>query len=904
MVTTTFDLFLHANNHKQLHWTVLLGRNFRILNPSFDYLFVSLGIRLVSALSNIISTPPRIKRDKFIYFEVMDFLTEHLKCLFSDHRFERNVQDVVYTMLQVCLKNINEAISLSCFEELRVSSGHYPQALLYSIHASLLKFLTAATAFPSINSVNYREDVSVQDLLMEHGKTLLISILDGILYNEDCPCHLRNLALAIVSNLFLYHKGGSILRGLDQYEREKIELALLSASDPPRNENTWNLKYFYPLHRLIRFCKVLRFPDSFQHNYLSSGSLSILVQFLQEENRESSLLISGMVNDCDIWKWTIRMLYDRRSEIKLLTLEVLKIIFPLFPTVVHDIHPSEDITWPPIQELLHICSDDLECLLVRGMSLHILASCERFIENTSNVAQLMNHMCNILESHNIAWNQSWDKKDYRPTSHRAIIIILEALDSLLDKGVVSLALLKSHKGAALITRTLESFVLPHSSWMFIAATIRVGMYDPQQETLFRHRCNANFKVSGAANSPTPESVIGFREDHKFALPLLRQFSAQMKFDARSASLMISEILLKLCKLDSELFRYSLQQVNFLESLTNSLDNAFHMVNVLDHGELKPQDFHRGQWQEYCLATNILDLLCSSLNINESYDMVKCFIIVNNDWSYFEIIFDALKRGLQGLHEIYQIFFSSYNAYLDNHSSGNNINEILLHFIKKVSLFTIFCVNDDRIREGLNLSKPIISSWCGKGFDDRNIDSETSSNPSKSSSLELQTPFLSFFEEFLRVRAMLQCRIALQSVRDNNGSHGTAAIFPIRLWTYPGTLYLDIALSIILENSNECAKAFSNFLSQQNTYTDDPNDVNHIEVNSTASSVSDACLGKNLISYYVSSIISVGELCLQHQISQRDFHKKEQDRPKAKNAKSNQSVPDKVSTNKWYGIILL
>ncbi len=124
---------------------------------------------------------------------------------------------------------------------------------------------------------------------------------------------------------------------------------------------------------------MLRFPDSFQHNYLSSGSLSILVQFLQEENRESSLLISGMVNDCDIWKWTIRMLYDRRSEIKLLTLEVLKIIFPLFPTVVHDIHPSEDITWPPIQELLHICSDDLECPLVRGMGLHILASCERFI---------------------------------------------------------------------------------------------------------------------------------------------------------------------------------------------------------------------------------------------------------------------------------------------------------------------------------------------------------------------------------------------------------------------------------------------------------------------------------------------------------------------------------------------
>ncbi len=98
----------------------------------------------------------------------------------------------------------------------------------------------------------------------------------------------------------------------------------------------------------------------------------------------------------------------------------------------------------------------------------------------------MKHMCSILESHNIAWNQLWDKIDYRPTSHRAIIIILEALDSLLlDKDVVSLALLKSHKCAALITRTLESFVLPHSSWMlYIAATVRVGMYDPQQELYF------------------------------------------------------------------------------------------------------------------------------------------------------------------------------------------------------------------------------------------------------------------------------------------------------------------------------------------------------------------------------------------------------------------------------------
>jgi hypothetical protein len=226
----------------------------------------------------------------------------------------------------------------------------------------------------------------------------LPSHLIGCFCNEAHPYWPRFMAICTLGNLLRHHSGWESLISV-KYE------GIIDCG---------NL-----IDRLVRLLRLLRTPDSMIGSCVVVGALRLLYLILMEQARDLHLYFSVLQLEHD-WNWLLRFIYDRRSEVKVLTLKIIDILvsnsqrsvdydeisvstidsledIDTAAAAASDERSNRTIVWPPHELLLYIIMDRVESISVRLQAVGIIISQWTTNGVKSSDLSIVSHVLSLIE---------------------------------------------------------------------------------------------------------------------------------------------------------------------------------------------------------------------------------------------------------------------------------------------------------------------------------------------------------------------------------------------------------------------------------------------------------------------------------------------------------------------------
>lgn len=302
--------------------------------------------------------------------DCFEIITGHLSCILST-----NV---------VAVKTYKKSISKDAQVELDNS--------ILVTQASLL------TLMNSLLSISWPESPLYDSLSISSLPRSLAFVASSELFNS----HIRSSAASSLEYAIkFYHGWNEIHAPLSESEKDFVDSYSIT-----------------PIDSITRSIKLIRTPDSMFGTSALVGSLRVLYVFLQSipiKNRSDASIINSD------WKWMLRLAYDRRADIRLLSLKILSIVIPYSPFNKDESHlvssnesnysGIESNSWPPYQFVEHIMMDVSECSAVRIAAMEILVNSisSNYINATDNevyVGRIMTAMLEFLTIDNTNSNLS------------------------------------------------------------------------------------------------------------------------------------------------------------------------------------------------------------------------------------------------------------------------------------------------------------------------------------------------------------------------------------------------------------------------------------------------------------------------------------------------------------------
>lgn len=176
------------------------------------------------------------------------------------------------------------------------------------------------------------------------------------------------------------------------------------------------------IDRLVRLLRLLRSPDSMIGSSVVVGALKLLYLILVEQQaRDLHLYFSVSQLEHD-WNWLLRFIYDRRSEVKVLTLKIIDIlvrssqgsadydgisvstidsldddIIDTADAAAPDEGSNRNMVWPPHELLLYVIMDRGESISVRLQAVGIIISQWTTNGVKSSDLSLVSHVLGLIE---------------------------------------------------------------------------------------------------------------------------------------------------------------------------------------------------------------------------------------------------------------------------------------------------------------------------------------------------------------------------------------------------------------------------------------------------------------------------------------------------------------------------
>jgi hypothetical protein len=771
LATSTFDQLLHSSSHLTLSISLEFARSLRLLLPNhiFDSLFPSLSISLSSALSTMLTLTPRNAKDKLVFVEMLSFLSEHYASLLGREDIKETVWStlsIVLPILVQCLtlaSNISTGLPTSTPNVDHVTNGLLP--IHFSMHIAIFQFFIICTSFSSLKSstslsVSNSSELSLHEVLIDdvHGRDCL-RLMSSVLVTEGSNVYGRGLVSVLWENLLSRHPGDKWLCECAEIDSKMFNRTMNSAK-------TLSLIQ-HPIHALLRLARTLRAPDSFQNSHIATQSLVCLLHWLRNHNTASTGmpthyfgLTLQIVSERELWQFCVRLMYDRRSEIRLLACELLHLLLSLIKPepVDSNINDLQSIVeWPPVTLFVQIATDSLEAPLIRARCLRLLCDCiPKFNDNDSDkvlLRKLVRVLSDILQhtSSSSAAITQLETLSYllHMTTTSTNSAQLSTFNELGDSAVASIvAVLKEKRVIPLAIKCLNTFLSSNSSStseLWVQSVERVGLYVRDRESIFRQRARGR-EVDSKSFMLHPLSVI-----HR----------QRLQVDSHTICLSLCEVFLAIAHCDIELLRESLTRSSLAFSLVMSLDSLFVHQNEI-------------YWQHIAIATHVVDTLSALLPKH-----LECLDLLERVCSDSEI--DTPEREIVSMDMILNALQRGICAVSDC-VEGAPLSNLVSAFVKSTCFFTTMAVSHKPLRDMMRLRERDNGQDCVTG--------------SESLSIQSNSPFLSFFNALLSMRAMLA------------QSNSTARTVD---WQTILPTQLDITIGVCCETSDQCREVFLSFL---------------------------------------------------------------------------------------------
>ncbi|KAJ1430992.1 hypothetical protein B484DRAFT_448568 [Ochromonadaceae sp. CCMP2298] len=439
--TRLFGLIVKARNHATLREALACTICVCLANPSLLSVFLTLRISLVTAVSNVLTTAPRTHRDHVTLHSVLDFVDEVFKALRIRggggggglsaevaELFSETVGAVLPAMSRYFKEHFGRS-NASVFP----SSSAVASLALTPHRGEVEREYVAATSAVCSAFLSFLLTLTSYSTYSFYSTLAMPAYLTGLLHHIACSelhgAHLRVVAVGALENMVRWHGGWEALCCLED-QGGGSSGSRLSGFTPPVE--------FGPSLQclgvgregeavcgsLARVVRLLRAPDSLVGSSSVVGCLRLLHLCLLQLVRGRAVVWSEAEAGRQ-WRWLTRLLYDRRTDVKLIAVQVLALLLKhtarpaggsqtlAYDSLDSDAEEAEveakeeggepDQCFPPYELLGHLASDSTESVLLRAHCVGLLsqAFCDPLLRRTSKITPslLVSAICDCVSLH-------------------------------------------------------------------------------------------------------------------------------------------------------------------------------------------------------------------------------------------------------------------------------------------------------------------------------------------------------------------------------------------------------------------------------------------------------------------------------------------------------------------------
>lgn len=334
-------------------------------------------------IQRIISTPPRISNDLYTFSLSMEIYCKHRETA-PAHSVSHHLSQTILAIIGKLLQN-----------DLAVESD---SAVTISSLEIILSAMRMSRCCDHIRQTIFSDDSNRIAVIV--GLTRLSCL-------ERFSSHFRSLCLENV--LELSH-------GLSFYWICQQSIATKEANIHNENEASYSI-----FDSIIRAAKLLRSPDSWKYTALSTSFMQLILEildsltFLESSKSHPNDLINQMERPLfemivrQDWRWLLRLFYDRRSDLRIVSIKILHKLLSLIRTEKSktDDHVGWDLAMPDLlkdakDSLLRLVQDASENVYIRCLALNaIVVSVDDDIDMDELLLRpAMAASCDILRLYN------------------------------------------------------------------------------------------------------------------------------------------------------------------------------------------------------------------------------------------------------------------------------------------------------------------------------------------------------------------------------------------------------------------------------------------------------------------------------------------------------------------------
>jgi len=490
-----------ADSHKSLRALLHALGSLGAALPGLCGALVVEDLRL--ALSRLLSVPPRTKNDLVTLTAALSLLTQVTQACHGYHQAAvGSGQDSAWEVTQAASVLLDEVSSAVLAPLLPV---------LMDFKESTAGAATASLS-PSFTSRDHvMKDKSVEEsFARQQAHLAVLDLLDAL---SAVPYPLLSLAPSLADHALPHYlaqmvasellpssrraKAASILESL--VVRHGVRAALVCPLPNHLDAAAWDVLAVGPgkdavsLDLVLKSIRLLRTPDSLRGNGSLLSSLRLFFCCLTQFSSDSGASDEEgrwwrRVRD---WGWIMRLGWDRRSEVRLLTVSILQALLPVLPEVqgkslaitIDSLEghaadsPNRGLSgsseWPPVESLTHVMLDCSEAHAVRAVALQSVVACS----NGVPAEQLISAALDLIGAPSTQFSRMQSSASVSAPSSSAALSALYTVVTTYPAAEVAAAA-KSLKMLPAIMSLVRNDV---RSEMQQAALRRVGLLGPEDE---------------------------------------------------------------------------------------------------------------------------------------------------------------------------------------------------------------------------------------------------------------------------------------------------------------------------------------------------------------------------------------------------------------------------------------